>query len=164
MSWKLEAAEASGFGAAWNGSQTSPRRFRTNGRKPQVTKPVQFDSTHTWGGNGKLLAGAPQDPTTETFPQAQRVPSRRSASVPLHGQQRAAQSLLVPTCTGLVWFGPGPRPNCPLEFSPQAQRVPSRLRATEWLAVAATLTQSRFESSCVSSTPEPAGLPTPPPL
>ena len=127
-------------------------------------RPVQFDSRQTWVGEGKLFMFIQLVSTTRgTAPQAQRVPSRRSASVQFHGQHTATQSLLVPTCTGLVWRGPGPLPNWPIALSPQAQRVPSRLSATEWLAEAAILTQSWFESTSLGLVPRPAGSPGLPP-
>src|ERR1035441_1595412 len=134
---KLEAAEASAFGIPWNGSPSSPPRLHTNDGEPPV-RPVQFDSRQTWVGEGKSLTFIQPAPTTGTCPQVQRVPSRRNASVQFHGQQTAAQSLLVPTCTGLVWRDPGPIPNWPIAFSPQAHIVPSARSATEWLAAAAT--------------------------
>src|ERR1039458_854924 len=159
---KFDAAEDSGFGTPWNGSQSSPERFHTNAREPPM-RPVQFDSRQTWVGQGKLFMFIQLVPTTRgTDPQAQRVPSRRSASVEFHGQHTATQSSLVPTCTGLVWRGPGPLPNWPIALSPQAQRVPSRLSATEWTTAAATLTQTWFESTSLGSAPRPAGAPRPP--
>src|SRR5439155_11966702 len=125
----------------------SPEPVRTKGKKPLVN-PTQLVTRHTWVGVGKLFIVADgTDPKTENGPQAQRVPSFLRPSVPIQGQT-AAQSLLVPTCTRLVWLGPGPLPSWPIEFSPQAQRVPSRRSASACANEAAMPIQSWPGSAC----------------
>src|ERR1700676_5320300 len=51
------------------------------------------------------------------------------------------QNWLETTCTGTSEYGPNRPPNWPFPPPPQAQSVPSDLRASEWVAPAATDTQ-----------------------
>ena len=84
------------------------------------------------------------------MPQAQSVPSARTATVWLPPPAALAQFVAVPTCPGVLRLVVVPSPSWPKLFWPQAQSVPSVRTATVWvlLPLAAALVQLVAVPTC----------------